>query len=248
MRDKSRPSLIQRRWWLRRKAHYEAVFDRALLLLRQRTELWADEPNLVRELRFTTVTARREIDPTGLFGAPFFEAQSSPDPDADCVQPFEYKRPDIQWRHDDESAIDDRHREKSFVVECKRLGSKTDSGWDLNEQYVTGGIARFVSPEWKYGLHMGDGMMIGFVQDSEPAAILSTINGHISRRALTPIELEGAFVIGGVSALRHEFGRSFQISPFQLEHRWLDVRGVPQKRAQVHRRSKSRALLLTATQ
>lgn len=225
----SRPSLIQRRLWLRRRAHYQSVFDEALLILRQRGALWSDEPNLVRELQFSTVTARRKLDPRGRFGSPCFESQNPPDPDADCVQPSEHKRPDIQWRHDDESAADDRHREKSFTVECKRLGAKTPSGWDLNEQYVVSGIARFVSPAWKYGHHMSEGMMIGFIQNMEPAAILGILNGHLAAHELPRLQLEGSFVTDGVSGLLHELKRAFRISPFQLAHRWLDIRTVPQR-------------------
>lgn len=225
----SRPSLIHRRLWLRRKAHYQAVFEEALLLLRQQDALWSDEPNLVRELRFTTVTARRKLDPKGQFGNPFFEAQNPPDPDADCVQPFEHKRPDIQWCHDDEGAKNDRHREKSFVIECKRLGAKTQSGWDFNEQYVISGIARFVSPVWKYGHHMTEGMMIGFIQNMEPTEILSAINDHIATHALPSLQLEGCFVAKGVSGLDHSLERTFPNTPFHLTHRWLDIRNVPQR-------------------
>jgi len=227
----SRPSLIQRKLWLRRRAHYQAVLDEALLLLRQRGALWGDEPNLVRELQFTTVTARRKFDPKGRFGSPCFEAQNPPDPDSDRVQPFEHKRPDIQWCHDDESAEDDRNREKSFVIECKRLGKKTPSGWDLNEQYVVGGIARFVSLDWKYGHHMSEGMMIGFVQDMEPPAILNVVNTYLANQSLPPLLLEGGFVSDGVSGLRHELKRVFLESPFQLAHRWLDIRNVPRRRS-----------------
>lgn len=226
----SRPSLIQRKWWERRRAHYEAVFDLALTMIRERPELWADEPNLVRELRVTSVTARRKLDPKGRFGRPDFESQNIPDPESDCVQPFEHKRPDIQWRHDDETAEDDRFREKSFVIECKRLGAKTDSGWDLNKQYVICGVLRFVSDKWKYGHGMSEGMMIGFVQNMEPAAILTVLNEHLSAASVPSLRLDRPFVIGGVTVLRHELTRSFRESPFQLAHRWIDIRDVPQWR------------------
>lgn len=231
----SRPSLIQHKLWQTRLKHYIAVLESALLLLRQRGELPVDEPNLVRELHFTTVTARRKLDPTGRFGSPCFEAQNLPDPEAERLEPFEHKRPDIQWVHDDESAVDDRHREKSFVIECKRLGSKTASGWDLNEQYAIGGVARFRSPKWKYGLHMAEGMMIAFVQDMELPIIHDIVNAHLAKESLPPFRLEIPFEVGGLSRLEHEFERSFLQSPFRLIHRWLDIRDVPKatKQAQV---------------
>ena len=159
-----RPTLISRRLWERRRAHYYAVFESALLLLRERDWLPEDEPNLTRELSFMVVTARRQLDPEGLFDRPRFECQNLADPDSEFSTPHEFKRPDIQWIHDDESAPDERYREKSFVIECKRVGKTTRSGWNLNQQYVISGIARFRSEVWSYGKHMAEGAMIAFIQ------------------------------------------------------------------------------------
>jgi hypothetical protein len=224
----TRPSLIHRRLWKTRREHYIAVFERALMLLRRRHELPVDEPGLVRELHFATVTARRTLDPKGRFGGPVFEAQNLPDPDSERHELFEHKRPDIQWIHDDESASDDRHREKSFVIECKRLGQTTASRWNLIEQYVISGIHRFRSADWKYGLHMSEGMMIGFVQDMEMSAILDAMNAHIATAALPELELSIGFVTTGVSRLHHEFERPLSQSPFGLHHQWIDLRDIPQ--------------------
>ncbi len=225
-----RPSLIQRQLWETRRAHYIAVFERALLLLRERSELPIPERKLVRELRVTTTTARLEIDPDGRFWAPTFETQNLPDPDSDELEPFERKVPDIQWVHDDESAVDDRHRQKSFAIECKRLGSKM-AGRDFNQLYVTEGVCRFRSSDWRYGNHMGEGMMIGFVQDMELPAILEVANSHLATESVTPLRLEGDFAANGFSGLEHSFERTFPQSPFHLIHRWLDIRAVPRKTA-----------------
>lgn len=223
----SQPSLIHRKLWQSRRKHYLAVVESALMLLRQRHELPVDEPGLVRELHFATVTARRTLDPKGRFGSPVFEAQNLPDPDSEQLESFEHKRPDIQWIHDDESAADDRHREKSFVIECKRLGQVTASRWNLNEQYVISGIHRFHSKEWKYGLHMSEGMMIGFVQDMDMSTILDVVNSHVSAKSLPHLSLEKSFIEAGVSRLNHEFERSFSQSPFTLFHQWIDIRDMP---------------------
>lgn len=224
--ESSRPTLIRKRLWQSRRDHYIAVFENALMLLCQRSELPVDEPGLVRELHFTSVTARRKLDPKGRYGRPVFEAQSLPDPDSQILESFEYKRPDIQWIHDDESAVDDRHREKSFVIECKRLGRTTASGWNLNEQYVIGGVSRFLSPEWRYGLHMSEGMMIGFIQDMTPSEILFVLNEHLGNRSLSNLESEMPLSDQGVNRLSHEFERPFSKSPFTLLHQWVDIRGV----------------------
>lgn len=223
----SRPSLIHQKLWQSRRQHYIAVFENALMMLRQRHELPVDEPGLVRELHFASVTARRTLDPVGRFGSPVLEAQNLPDPNSERLEFFEYKRPDIQWIHDDESASDDRHREKSFVIECKRLGQTTASGWNLNEQYVIGGIHRFRSTEWKYGLHLSDGMMIGFVQDMELSAILAVVNSHIATASLPCLKPEFELVTNGINRLHHEFERPFPQSPFGLHHQWIDLRDIP---------------------
>lgn len=241
----SRPSLVQRKLWQTRRMHYIAVFESALLLLRQRSTLPISERGLVRELHFTSVTARRRLDPKGRFGSPVFEAQNLPDPDSDELESFEDKRPDIQWFHDDESATDDRHREKAFVVECKRLGSKTASGWDLNQQSVIGGVVRFHSPKWKYGQHMSESMMIGFVQDMDLQVILGVVNAYLAAHSLPHLRLYMPFVTAGVSRFDHEFERSFPQSPFRLIHRWLDVRDIATSlpaKTQVQLKGKKRTL------
>lgn len=241
-----RPSLIQRQLWETRRAHYIAVFDRALLLLRERSELPIPERKLVRELRVTTTTARREIDPDGRFWAPTFETQNLPDPDSDELEPFEKKIPDIQWVHDDGDAMDDRHRQKSFVIECKRLGSKM-AGRDFNHLYVTEGVHRFRSPNWRYGNHMSEGMMIGFVQDMELPDVLGAVNTHLANESVAPLRLERDFAANGVSKLEHSFERTFPQSSFRLIHRWLDIRAVPRKTAPLPRPKRAKSPRKTAT-
>ncbi len=222
----SRPSLIQQKLWQSRRKHYIAVFENALMILRQRHELPVEETGLVRELHFASVTARRALDPKGRFNGPVFEAQNLPDPDSERLESFENKRPDIQWIHDDESASDDRHRERSFVIECKRLGQTTASRWNLNEQYVISGVHRFRSKDWKYWLHMSEGMMIGFVQDMDLPTVLNAVNSHLSTENLPRLKLEVSFATAGVSRLHHEFERTFSQSPFRLHHHWIDIRDV----------------------
>ena len=231
MSNSARPSLIQANLWRRRHAHYIAVIERALLLLREHTVLPVDERNLVRELYFKIITARRQLDPNGRFCSPCFESQNPPDPDYECVQAFENKRPDIQWRHDDESAPDDRHREKSFVIECKRLGTTTAARWNFNEQYVIGGVMRFHSPDWRYGLHMSDGMMVAFVQSMDFVAILNILNSQLAKNELPLLILKGTFLDTEISRLNHELQRSFPNSPFRLSHHWLDIRDIPAQAA-----------------
>lgn len=228
MSPSSRPSLSNPRLWAHRRAFYFNVFRRALMLLREKSTLPLDEPNLTRELSITIVTARRELDPDGRFAAPWYEANNLPDPDSDTTQAHEHKRPDFQWKHDDDAAADDRHREKSFVVECKRLGNPTSSSWILNKQYVIGGIMRFSSLTHRYGNQMAEGAMIALVQSMEFTAIHDEVNTHAQAAGHPNLTLSSdGWQARGISQLEHEFPRSFPITPFRLTHLWLDIRDVP---------------------
>jgi hypothetical protein len=223
-----RPKLADPRLWQKRRAHYLAVFRRALMLLRERDRLPEDEPNLNRELHFAVVTARREIDPNGRFGAPIFEAQNPPDPDVDTVQAHEFKRPDAQWMHDDPAAPDDRHREKHFAVECKRLGFPTKARWNLNKGYVDRGIQRFRSSEHCYGVHMAEGAMIGYVQSMGLSEVYAEVCQHATAVSTPPLVLaEHGWQPRGVTEFVHRFDRDFPISPFHLIHLWLDIQDIP---------------------
>lgn len=223
-----RPTLSDQRFWRKRRTHYLAVFERALMLLREHDSLPDQEPELNRELRFAVVTARRELDRHGLFGRPIFEAQNPPDPDAENVQSHEYKRPDIQWIHDDPAAVDDRHCEKCFAVECKRLGLPPSPRWKLNEQYVVSGIARFRSPTYQYGMHLGEGAMIAYVQNMDISAAHAEVCGHAAAANMPALLLTAeGWRPGGVTYLAHGFDRAFPVSPFHLTHLWLDIHDVP---------------------
>ncbi|MDC3989009.1 hypothetical protein [Polyangium jinanense] len=180
-------------------------------------------------MRIAVVTARRELDPKGLFGIPVFEAENLPDPDSSTAQPYERKRPDAQWVHDDPTAADDRHREKSFVVECKRLGFTTSAGWNLNEQYVVGGVERFRSPDHRYGVHLADGAMIGYVQSMGlPAAHAEVCQHLFIAGGLPPLMLSvDGWQQKGISELYQGFQRNFPVSPFRLTHLWLDIQDIP---------------------
>lgn len=233
-----RPSLVSVRRWQARRDHYLAVFERALDLLRECSDLPEDEPNLTRELWFKLTTATRELDPRGRFGHPLSQMDNLPDPDSANIQPYEVKRPDFQWIHDDSSEVDDRKAMKSFAIECKRLGEKTRSGWDLNFQYVAGGIRRFHSPDWKYGHNMAEGAMIGFVQNMDMEAIALIVDsGSVGMGYGSVTRERRGWQEKGVSYLASSFSRGFAVSPFRLIHLWLDIRDIVQRpRRQVPKR------------
>ncbi|WP_164020210.1 hypothetical protein [Pyxidicoccus trucidator] len=185
---------------------------------------------MTRELWFKITTARRELDPEGRFSHPVPQADNLPDPDATEVQSHEFKKPDFQWIHDDDSEADERYIQKSFAIECKRLGAPTKSRWRLNEQYVVGGMNRFRDPRWKYGRGMAEGAMIGFIQNMEFEAISSAIDSDSKRIGFDRISRDPrGWQERSVSRLGNSFRREFPITPFRLFHLWLDIRDVPLK-------------------
>jgi hypothetical protein len=197
------------------------------MLVRQHSTLPGDEPNLNRKLRRTTTTACRELDPEGRFGYPTWEAQSPPDPDADTVQPHELNRPDVQWGYDDPVALDDPYGEKYFTVECKRLGRPVETGWCPNEYYVTRGIERFRSLGHKYGLHMSEGAMIGWLQSMR----LPDVHADVCRYAVAnhmppPVVASSGWQPCGVTELTQRLERDFPLSPFDLTHLWCDIQDI----------------------
>lgn len=222
------PSLTDPKIWEHRRAHYFRVLERALMLLRERDNLPEEERELNRALRFTVTTACYENDPDGRFGYPVFEAQNLADPEVDETQPYEFKIPDAQWRHYDPAASDDRHREKSFTVECKRLGSPSKARFNFNEEYVVSGILRFKSRDHRYGAQMTEGAMIGYVQSMGLEAVHKEVCNHVkTHRTPALVLLPPGWQPRKITQLAHQLGRSFPVSPFRLTHLWLDIQDVP---------------------
>jgi len=221
------PSLFSQSLWQKRVNHYLAVFERALLLLREdEGALYQEsEPQLSRRLHFKLLVARRELDPNGIYGHPERESENLPDPEETEIQPHEAKKPDFQWKHDDTSISDPRFALKSYTIECKRLGAKTQSSWKLNENYFNHGLMRFYSPTWKYGLGVAEGAMIGFVQNMKFDEILTEINGVLTTSQITPLVLgQDGWKPKHLSKLSNEIVRSFRETHFTLIHLWIDLR------------------------
>lgn len=221
------PSLRSTRLWKKRVEHFQAVFRRALELLRVDDSVvkGESEPSLSRRLFFHILVARRELDSKGRYGHPDRESENLPDPDSDKIEPHEKKKPDYQWKFDDTSVPDARFAMRSYTIECKRLGFPTNSGWKLNENYVRYGIHRFKDTAWKYGRGVSEGMMIGFVQNMELLDILEEVNSEVTDLDLSGLTLgENGWTPQGLSELTNTMLRSFPVQKFRLTHLWIDLR------------------------
>lgn len=193
------------------------------MLLRERDDLPETEVDLNREFYFCLLSASRELDEEI---APLYESNNQPDPDDERRSRRESKRPDFQWVYLDRFERDPNRSSKQFVVECKRLGSPPRSDWVLNSNYVEHGIIRFINPDWGYAQRFSTGAMIGYWQSMELENILTEVNEATKKRGIPFVVLfQAGLLLDSVSKLGHTLNRPFAISPFELLHRWVDLRG-----------------------
>nr|VFJ89429.1 MAG: hypothetical protein BECKLFY1418B_GA0070995_101512 [Candidatus Kentron sp. LFY] len=213
-------NLWSRPTWEDRRAHYLAVFERALVLLGEEKKLPTEERELSRRLWFKLLIVCRELDPEERFGRPMGEAKNLLDPKSDAIQTHEEKEPDFQWRYDDPKVSDPQFATRSFTIECKLLGKR-----GLSRKYVKEGIIRFQHPGWKYGRDLPDGAMIGYIQAMDHDGILAEINDTLRHGAINGLARDDPdWQKGGVSKLMHHFVREFPVELFRLIHFWLDLR------------------------
>ena len=198
----------------------------ALMLLRLRPGLPETEVQLNRELYFCLLTANRELFPENEI-APVPECNNQPDPNDESRAKREHKRPDFQWIYIDRYEPDPHRSSKQFVVECKRLGNSGRADWVLNLNYVTLGIRRFHDPVWAYAQRFPSGAMVGYWQNTDAQQLLDEVNAETRNHHLPALILEGPWNLNDVSQLAHVFDRPVPISPFTLQHLWIDLRNAP---------------------
>ncbi len=152
-----------------------------------------------------------------------FDAPNQPDPEDEKPDTWERKRPDLQIVWVDDQAENSRDHQKTYVIECKRLGEPL-SKRSLTEAYVHQGIVRFVAKEYSYGRLAGSAAMIGYIQNREPDDIWKEVNDILFECGLPalsrPLRSENS-----VNEMNHTLDRSW-ISGRQLilRHFWMDLR------------------------
>jgi hypothetical protein len=131
----------------------------------------------------------------------------------------EHKIPDFYWAYIDHLATNPMAAARQFVVECKRLTTRSRN-WVYTAQYVDAGIVRFVTVEHSYGKESPSGVMVGYLQLMNLEQALSEVNARAVGKSLPPLHLvnnDGRMPV----ELSHELVRSFPDSPFRLIHLWL---------------------------
>jgi hypothetical protein len=217
------PQLRSHDLWNNREAKCLSIIERALHLLQQDATLPDSEIELNRRLYFCLLSASLELYPDDEI-APVLECNNQPDPNDESRAKREQKRPDFQWVYLDRYQSSPQLSSKQFVVECKRLGKPPRADWILNLNYINNGIHRFREPEWAYGKSASSGVMIGYWQSMEPEQMLIEVNAECQNRLFPDLVLVGQWVLGATSRFEHVFERPFEISPFKLQHFWIDLR------------------------
>jgi len=209
-------------YWPTFKEHISSLIIEALLLLRQRNDLFKDEFNLNRLLYFCIEEANLNFR----LPMPSYDARNPPHFQDKKKAERENNRPDFYWTLMDHQASNECYR--TFLLECKRLDIQSEkSSWKYTEQYVISGIHRFFLEEKGYGKGCEAGAMAGYVQGMELDTILSEINLSItSNKSLIP-ELTApreGWHYQDINQLSHSFQRSYTPFNFFLQHFWIDMR------------------------
>ncbi len=224
------PRISQLQTWDRHVELVLTVLVRALAILQSRVGSTDSEISLNRELYLCLLDANREVyASTGeaFDHAPTPEGKNPPD--ADDLQRVlrEDKIPDFYWGFIDHSAINPRSGVRNFVIECKRLGKPTRADWVFNENYINHGVLRFVTKVYGYAKGEKEGAMVGYVQSMDFGDILIEVNRTATGVSVAELEgPDGGWQLGGTSNLHHNLTRPFKISPFYLQHWWVDIRSA----------------------
>lgn len=225
----SQPRISKLNTWENFRTTIFTVIREALCLLRESENLpqIEDSPaqaNLNRKLYFCfrKICHRKKLN----YHLPSLNGKNPPVDELTEPEPRENKLPDFQWQHVDHTA-DAANCARHFVVECKRLGKPSSPNWNLNQNYVNNGINRFISREHGYGKNDDTCGMIGYVQNMSFSEILDEINNEIKITA-EPISIlrppKSGWTEFGVSEIEQTLMRVFAISPFVLQHFWIDLR------------------------
>lgn len=152
------------------------------------------------------------------------EANSQPSPDDPERTARENKRPDFQWSFQDDQAVDLDRATRTYVVECKRLGT-AEGRWIFNGNYVAHGVRRYIDGTHLYGKDDIGGGMIGYVQSMDLATISSEVGEALADAGLPPLPTPSLHPSSSVvHVAEHDLERLGAASPFTLEHLWVDLR------------------------
>lgn len=133
------------------------------------------------------------------------------------------KRPDFSCSFVNAHAVTATESEVSFHVECKIIGApSTTAGRKYNKHYVVDGMARYDLDSHKYGRYVEDGLMIGYLYDSDAVDVEANINATIkSKLSYYPL-LKLTRIGKGLREGKQKLVRRSVTPPkFTLHHLWI---------------------------
>lgn len=227
----AQPRLSQIPLWER---HASLVLDvvREALGLLAHLGMRGTEPELNRALYECILRANRNRSDAGLAALDvpiMWEARNQPSPTT-ASGTAERKVPDFQCGYIDHDCPNPLMSAKAYVIECKRLGQPTKSGWNFNERYVSDGVSRFVDTRWQYGKHVASGAMVGYIDGTTMRDVMAEVNTAASSVSV-PLLVHSAGPSSDVHELVHILIRTFSEKSFHLTHLWVDTPGPPLKSA-----------------
>lgn len=230
----SQPRISQVSLWKNHEKRVVEVLVLALLLLREKTDLILSKVNeeaLNTELYFCLIEANKLLRAQnigkGFAYPPVAEGRNPPHTEDKLDSPRKKKIPDFYWGYIDHLEFDPRKSARNFYIECKRLGKPLQREKILTTLYIQNGVKRFITEEHAYAKGEESSAMVGYVQNMTLIAIFDEVNVAARSNANEPItllNLKGEWQEQGVSKLEHVLERKFSISPFRLNHFWVDLR------------------------
>jgi hypothetical protein len=222
--SRPRPNLYRLETWASWEVFCLQCFELALLELRSMAVLPEGENALNGKLHECLRRAAKKVRRNGPYSNVGYESPQQPYGESEESTRRLKACPDFVWGFVDHQEPDALLSAREFVIECKRLRHASPS-WKYNESYVEDGIQRFVSLDKKYGIGVASGAMVGYWQSMEAESVLREINDALTECSLPSLALSNSErQTKGVNKLKHKFKRSFPVSPFTLEHLWVDVR------------------------
>jgi hypothetical protein len=251
----SRPLIGHRNSWATFEKCALEVFILALKMMRNKTNLpmyedCVNDDSLNRRLFICLREAIEEwekINDIDIVTTPKPNLGKQPDLDnEEVVNAYERTKPDFQWEFRDRlgNQISRNSNFRNYDIECKRLGDDLASSRKLNKEYASKGILRFTISTHRYGQFTESGMMIGYIQNSEPQKILNEVNQATLAKTLPKLLLSYEGWQLDVSRLDHKLDRSdVEPTSFELRHLWVDLRhhytqqsSIREKRSPIRKR------------
>jgi len=232
----SQPLIGNKNSWSNFEKYVLEIFNIALVMLQENTSLPIEEDSVTgdslnRQLDICLSHAAlkwEQIHETEIPTSPSPNLRQQPDLSSDeIMHDYERTKPDFQWTLKDRSGNSDNLNSiyKSYAIECKRIGKDISSRRNLNKEYVSKGILRFITNSHRYGQFTSSGLMIGYVQSSDLQVILDEINTTAISSTLPELVISPQGSEQSISRLDHKLQRpDIEPSPLELRHLWVDLR------------------------